>query len=308
MIATAVLAPDRAGTPCGVQSSGFFRGRLNRQLAKHLPLRKRRERDLSERNVRLDIDDAGIGSWAMTGDGARMSAAHLRITRIARRLRREGDSRTVAQLTADIGLDLLLRGATPDLTERYGTELPTARVHLTVSLATVLGLSTDPGLLTSPAGASAGGWIPAEAARAVAYAAGSTWRRLLTDPVTGLVVAVDQSDRPAPAQPDETASYVADVLAGYRPRAATHRLVVARDGVCRAPGCMIPAEFCDLDHDVDWYRGGATVDRNLSAKHRRHHNHKTRGWWRTSHDPVTHALTWTLSTGRQITTYPGRAP
>ncbi len=34
----------------------------------------------------------------------------------------------------------------------------------------------------------------------------------------------------------------------YRPAAEVERMVKARDGQCRFPGCQVPVRFCDLDH------------------------------------------------------------
>ena len=46
----------------------------------------------------------------ITGDGPRISAAACRVDKIARRLRKNGDERTVEQLRADVATDLLIRG------------------------------------------------------------------------------------------------------------------------------------------------------------------------------------------------------
>lgn len=85
-----------------------------------------------------------------------------------------------------------------------------------------------------------------------------------------------------------------------------HDQVCIRDGTCRAPGCEVPADSSDLDHDVDWASdgtGGPTAETNLAAKHRGHHNLKTRGWWSTEQDPDG-VIQWTTATGRRYTTYP----
>lgn len=66
----------------------------------------------------------------------------------------------------------------------------------------------------------------------------------------------------------------------YTPSAALRRLVVARDGTCRFPGCQVPASKCDLDHVVpfnhnDPLGGGLTREANLIALCRHHHREKT---------------------------------
>ncbi len=111
-------------------------------------------------------------------------------------------------------------------------------------------------------------------------AAGSVWRRLVTDPLTG--AALDLSNQ------------------RYRPTRRMADIVAALDGVCRAPGCTVPARQCDIDHAVPWPRGSTEV-RNLSAKHRRHHNHKTRRSWLTVMD-ADGTVTWRTIGGRDYIT------
>ena len=72
--------------------------------------------------------------------------------------------------------------------------------------------------------------------------------------------------------------------------------VAALDGICQAPGCTVPAHRCDLDHEVPWPSGPTTV-RNLRSRHRRHHNHKTRGTWRPVRSRAA-ATRWTTVSGR----------
>ena len=87
----------------------------------------------------------------------------------------------------------------------------------------------------------------------------------------------------------------------YRPTKTMADLVAALDSTCRAPGCTIPATRCDLDHDTPWPAGPTTIA-NLNAKHRRHHNHKTRRRWATTMDPDG-TLTTTTMSGRTYTTH-----
>lgn len=71
---------------------------------------------------------------------------------------------------------------------------------------------------------------------------------------------------------------------GYVPTEAQKSLVRARDGVCRFPGCEVPAEQCDIDHVEPYCHddpscGGKTVVSNLQCLCRRHHNLKTSTLW-----------------------------
>ncbi len=57
-----------------------------------------------------------------------------------------------------------------------------------------------------------------------------------------------------------------------------------RDGVCQAPGCMVPAERCDIDHRRPWPAGPTTAS-NLGPLCRRHHIFKGHGVLRWSVGP-----------------------
>ena len=52
----------------------------------------------------------GTGSLTVTGEAGRVAAAMERVDDVARRLRGDGDSRTLTQLRSDVALDLLLYG------------------------------------------------------------------------------------------------------------------------------------------------------------------------------------------------------
>ena len=99
--------------------------------------------------------------------------------------------------------------------------------------------------------------VPALLARALA--AGGTWRRIVTDPLSGAVLDVGRTR--------------------YRPPAALADLVRARDRSCTHPGCEVPARRCDLDHLRPWARGGTTSLDNLTVLCEAHHRLKhTPGW------------------------------
>jgi hypothetical protein len=192
-----------------------------------------------------------------------------RVDDVARRFRSDGDHRSLTQLRSDVALDLLLYGwaggvpsdgadqvPAPAATTFVG-QPPPARVTVVVSLATLLGEERGVGEIPGY------GFVSADHARQLATAGGSVWRRLVTDPVTG--AALDLTTR------------------RYRPTPAMAETVAALDAMCRAPGCTTSARRCDIDHDRPW-PAGATRIANLSAKHRRHHNHKTRGTWTATTD------------------------
>jgi hypothetical protein len=281
-----LTGPDGVPLPGAAPlSQATFRARLHRQLVLHHGLvgeaRRSHEEAVEGRRASAEPGRDGTGMLLITGDGPRITAALGRVDQIARRLRQGGDDRTLDQLRADVATDLLLRGWIPaDPTfARLGTP-PVATVRLVVSLPTLLGLDQGVGLIP--------GWgaVSARQARDLALAAGSIWKRIVTDPLTGRAIEATAGSYKAPAGMAEQ--------------------VRARDGVCRAPGCEIPTARCDLDHSIEWQpddASGPTAETNLVALHRGHHNLKTGGFW-DSDQSADGTLTWTTATGRSVTTYP----
>ena len=88
----------------------------------------------------------------------------------------------------------------------------------------------------------------------------------------------------------------------YRPGAKLARLVRARDGTCRYPGCATPAQRCDLDHVIA-YPAGPTTAANLQTLCRVHHGFKHHGGWTVTMTPEG-VCTWTAPNGRSHTTHP----
>lgn len=101
--------------------------------------------------------------------------------------------------------------------------------------------------------------VAVPALTAWALATGGTWRRLVTDPISGVVLDVGRTR--------------------YRPPAGLADLVRARDRSCVFPTCQIPAQRCDIDHLTPWSRGGTTSLDNLTVLCQAHHHLKhTPGW------------------------------
>lgn len=99
-----------------------------------------------------------------------------------------------------------------------------AQVNVTVDLTTLMGLTDSPGTI------SGYGPVPAELARGLARNA--TWRRLVTDPVSGAVLDV--------------------ATRRYRPPANLAELTRLRHPACVNPICSVPAHACDTDHHRPW--------------------------------------------------------
>ncbi|HEX8497343.1 MAG TPA: HNH endonuclease signature motif containing protein, partial [Actinomycetales bacterium] len=126
--------------------------------------------------------------------------------------------------------------------------------------------------------------------------ADAQWRRILTDPVSGMVTDYG--------------------TIRYRPPVALADLIRARDGRCFEPSCTVTAWRADLDHLRPSPAGpspapnadGATSAGNLAAACRRHHRTKQAPGWAVRADPGAEsapgALTWTTPTGHTYTRHP----
>jgi hypothetical protein len=171
------------------------------------------------------------------------------------------DSRTLAQISADVCADLLLTAApaidpTTDAICPGGLGAIRGHVQVTVPAMTLLG-RTD-------VGASIDGLTPIDpetARHLAAHAPG--WDRVLCDPVTGTVLEVDR----------------------YAPTTSQRRFLAARDRHCRAPGCRAPITRCQIDHNHEAHEGGPTRLDNLCHFCVRHHTLKTETGWTVAQEP-----------------------
>lgn len=93
-------------------------------------------------------------------------------------------------------------------------------------------------------------------------------------------------------------------LAGHDPCHAIKAAVEGRDGICRFPGCNVPAIRCDSDHRINHADGGPTCVHNLTSLCRHHHNDKTAGRIKYFMDPATGIVIWLLADGTWAVTVP----
>ena len=114
--------------------------------------------------------------------------------------------------------------------------------------------------------------VAVPALTAWALAAGGTWRRLVTDPASGVVIDVGRTR--------------------YRPPAGLADLVRARDRACVFPTCQTPAERCDIDHLTAWSQGGTTSLDNLTTLCEAHHRLKHTPGWALTRDQASGILSW----------------
>jgi hypothetical protein len=209
------------------------------------------------------------------------AALYTAIDAAARHLQTPGDGRSLDQLRADVLAGLAwsaLRAghlgccqpACGHLNQRLGTGRGgrAATVNVTVAYTTLIGVDDQPAHLH--------GYGPITAAVARRIAAHGSWRRLLTDPVSGAVLDVGRERYTPPAD-----------LADH---------VLVRDQTCRFPTCTRPAAGCDLDHSTPFEQGGVRSAANLGPLHRGHHNDKTHHRWRLQ-QPEPGRFVWTAPTG-----------
>jgi len=158
-----------------------------------------------------------------------------------------------------------------------GFENAKVQVRLTLPATTVLGVDTKPGFLAGY------GWLPAQRALKLAAQRDAVWQRVLTDPLTGH--AVDAGRRK------------------YRPPAALRDHLEASYPTCTGPGCVKPAQECDLDH-LTPFPWGPTDQENVRPACRPHHRAKSLGGWRVEKSPNGRDLTWVTKHGFRITHEP----
>lgn len=235
-----------------------FRDRIHPE-----PQVERHARAREARRAWVDHDRDGMAWLGIHLPSADAEAAWQRIDGIARNLAECADeTRTVDQLRVDAFTDILT-GRTDPATE------PKVTVGVLVPVLTLLGQGDAPATLE--------GRIPIDPATARRLAAGApSFHRILTHPVSGATLDLDRTS--------------------YRVPADLARLLALRDVTCRHPGCGRPAKRCDIDHTIDWAKGGATSVRNLAHLSRRHHTLKHRTRWQVEQKPDG-TITWTSPTG-----------
>ncbi len=229
---------------------------------------ERYESAVDERRVEAYPNPDGTASLAgLNLPPHQVSAIRAYLTRLARRLRRNGDPRTMDQLRADLYVELL---SGP---RRQGAGEATGFVELRVDIATLVGLDDLPGDL--------GGYGPviADLARQLALASPHLqWRYVVTDPDTGRLRQVGTTRR--------------------RPSAGMRRFVTARDPTCPFPTCVAATGDADIDHIQPWSEGGPTTTDNLAPPCPKHHQLRHRIGWTYAPFGDTDYL-WTSRLGHQ---------
>ncbi len=165
------------------------------------------------------------------------------------------DNRTMAHKRADVLVAWAHQALDdPELPAMQGKKRLDTQV--VIDLPTLLGLAENPGEIVGF------GPIPASLARRLATES-QTWRRLVTDPVTGHLLDYGTKT--------------------YAPPTALREYIIARDRTCQFPGCNRAGYMCDIDHVEPFTgsdEGGGTSADNLITLCRRHHRLKTHNHWK----------------------------
>jgi Domain of unknown function (DUF222) len=273
-IATARNVIERVAEAAPELTTGQLRARIKKLCIEADPddAKQRHDRAVTDRHVVMEPTvDGTCNLSGLDLPVADATRAANRINTIARSLRRNGETRTIDQLRADVYLDLLT-GTNHYPTHGRGT------VHLTVDLDTLTALSEHPGDLAGY------GPVISDIARQIADQSPDTeWRWTVTDTETGTPITNGTTSR--------------------RPTAQMRRNIQTRDRHCVFPGCRMPSIESDLDHRKAVADGGPTSEHNLAPLCRFHHILKHHGW--TTEKLANGQYQWTSPLGH---TYTRRAP
>jgi hypothetical protein len=223
---------------------------------------------------RPEADGMARISLLLPGDVA--CAAWNKATAIARGLQGPGEVRTLPQLRADIGANLLLGETGADLRKLPS---PKADVLVMVPVLSTLGVTDEPGEVDGY------GPVPASVARRlVGEGAGSVYR-LLVDPRDGAPLEIGRRS--------------------YRLPEGLRKWLRVRDGKCTFPGCSNHTADNENDHLTAWEHGGATGVSNLGQVCPKHHRLKHQSRWTPTPATKDEPPGWTSPTGRH---YPAEQP
>jgi len=205
---------------------------------------ERAEAERDKRHVSVThVDDsmAWLNAYLPSHEAAAIQA---KIRKNARTGVAPDDERTVAQREAD-------------LLAAWCLESEAAEAAVDANIGVTIGADVLAGERPGFAESTDGRWgVPAAWVTRAATSGNAFWHRIVTDPVGDDILSHEYLGRFAP-----------DLL-----RVALQFL----HGTCQAPGCLVPAERCDIDHREPFPVGPTTGD-NLGPLCRRHHSYKSHG-------------------------------
>jgi hypothetical protein len=278
-------AAARAVALAEAQPVGTFRRALRAviETLHAATLEERHAAALQARRVVVEPGDDGMGLLHVHAPMVELHALFGRITGIAKTITgRDGETRTLDQVRADVACDLLIDG----VTDTTPAEARGIRATVVVTVPVLSLLDDKAAAAGDPPVVEGIGPIPLSRARELC-GGDATWMRVLTHPETGMVLSVGR-DR-------------------YSPPPALRRLVTWRADRCMAPGCGMPASRCDVDHNIAWADGGHTSLSNNAPFCRGHHIVKHHADWTVRQIPGSGgAIEWTSPTGRRYVVEPER--
>jgi hypothetical protein len=206
---------------------------------------ERAEEERAKRHVSVEHGDDSMGWLNAYLPSHELAAIENRLRKDARRPVDPDDERTVGEREADLLVGWCFS------TDSRGEAVIDANIAVTVGADVLAG--ANPGFAES----SDGRWgVPARWIADVVASGSTFWHRIVIDPVDDDILAHEYVGRFAP-----------DVL-----NIALRFL----HGTCQGPGCMVPAERCDIDHRQPFPEGPTHGD-NLGPLCRRHHGYKGHG-------------------------------
>lgn len=238
---------------------------------------ERHRQAVDDRHVDLQSGADGMSWLTAKLASPEALAAFSRVDAAARRLRREGDPRTVAQLRADVFADVLL-ARDGSATRAFGDAKPT--VVLTVPISVLQGHDDAMGDLVGH------GPVDAATARRIAGAA-SVLRRAMTDPRDDAILSLGRTR--------------------YRATDDLRLFLAIRDGGCRFVGCTGAVTTADVDHGIEWALGGNTDAEHLAHLCRGDHTMRHGTGWRIEASHPDGSIDWVSPVGRRYRTRPHRA-
>jgi len=234
------------------------------------------------RRISVQLGADGMGDLWVHAPLVELHAIEHRATAMAKAIKAAGDERTLEQIRTDVVCDLLIDGST----EHVPAAVSGIRAQVVVTVPVLSLLDEDGGTASDLPVVEGVGPVPVSRARELCGGDGK-WMRVLTHPETGIVLSVGR-DR-------------------YAPPAALRRLVTWRAGRCMAPGCVMPASRCEVDHQVRWTDGGQTSVENTTPLCKGHHLVKDNTAWQVRQIPGSGGvIEWTSPTGRRYLVKPER--
>ncbi|MFG2247400.1 DUF222 domain-containing protein [Spirillospora sp. NPDC048823] len=324
-VQTAAL--DKAPT----QTTGQLRRRIKRIVHRLAPEAAEERKQQAVRQRRLELWDTATGTTDLALCDLAPEDAHgifNKITAAAHGLKKDGDTRPLHLIRADLATQLL-----------HGTDLPAAtRTLLTQTTHRqtrhrAAGNHQGPKTSRAPQHRTANEPATADTGLRTGTAAGDATPTTTPDHDPGLpevlamvhrrLTHLRDRTRPAdmPAAVNRAVHQLNDRLApqrdtlcqadaarhgrpGHRPPDNLRREIQERHATCVYPTCNQPSHRCDLDHTVPW-RPGITCRCNLAPFCRRHHRLKqTPGW--TLHHIWPGLLIWTTPSGAWYIIRPDR--